>query len=102
MGAARAPTEELVHPRLVGPTRVALARIESLAPRRIVAPVEDALLSPTFIRIARKAQATTRAILHAADQKTTAPPLSVDDLVDDEESLTVSAVPVPSGPERLA
>jgi hypothetical protein len=63
----RAPTEDLVHPRLVGPLRVALARIESLAPRRVVAPVEDALLSPTFIRVARKAQETTRAALHLAD-----------------------------------
>jgi organic radical activating enzyme len=70
-----APTEYLVHPRLVGPVRVALAGIESLAPRRVVSPVEDALLSPTFIRVARKAQETTRAALHVADHRTaTTPP----------------------------
>ncbi len=67
-----APTEDLVHPRLVGIGRVSLARIESLAPRRVVAPVEDALLSPTFIRTVQKTQRTTRAALHLADRRTVA------------------------------
>ena len=64
-----APTEDLVHPRLVGPARLALARIESMVPRRVVRPVEDALLSPRFIRVARKTQETTRVALHVADHR---------------------------------
>ncbi len=65
----QAPTEDLVHPRLVGSLRVAMARVESTAPRRIVAPVEDALLSPTFIQVARRAQQATRTLLHVADRR---------------------------------
>lgn len=61
-----APTEELVHPHLVGRTRVAFAKVEAFTPRRIVASVENALLSETLIDVARKAQATTRAFLHLA------------------------------------
>jgi hypothetical protein len=50
------PTEDLIHPRLVGATRVALARAESLLPRTIMEPAEDALRSDTLIGLARKAQ----------------------------------------------
>lgn len=64
----QAPTEELVHPRLVGRLRVAMARAEAAVPRHVVAPLEDALLSPTLIRVARKAQQTTRTALHMTDQ----------------------------------
>jgi organic radical activating enzyme len=59
----RAPTEDLVHPQLVGRTRVALARAEALVPRRVVNRVETTLLSPTFIGAARKAQHATRVVL---------------------------------------
>jgi organic radical activating enzyme len=69
----RAPTEDLVHPRLVGPLRVTLARIESRTPRRLISTAEDALLSPTLIRFARKAQQVTRAVLRISDHNTPAP-----------------------------
>jgi organic radical activating enzyme len=65
-------TEELVHPRLVGRLRIAMARVEASTPRRIVAPVEDALLSPALINVARRAQSTTRSVLHRSDHKTAA------------------------------
>src|SRR5262249_60778245 len=51
------PTEDLVHPRLVGVTRVALARVESLLPRAVVEPAEQALKSSdTVIGLVRKVQ----------------------------------------------
>lgn len=51
------PTEDLVHPRLIGPTRVALARVESLLPRAVVEPAEQAMRSSdTLIGFARKVQ----------------------------------------------
>jgi hypothetical protein len=50
------PTEDLIHPRLVGTTRVALARAESLLPRTVMEPAEHALRSDTLIGLARKAQ----------------------------------------------
>lgn len=62
-----APTEELIHPRLVGPVRVALAKAEALVPRTITAPAEDALRSPSFVKVLRRAQATARAGLHIGD-----------------------------------
>jgi organic radical activating enzyme len=64
-----APTEELVHPRLVGSLRVALSRVEASTPRRIVAPVEDALLSPGLIKLVRRTQQATRTLLHRTDRK---------------------------------
>jgi organic radical activating enzyme len=50
------PTEDLIHPRLVGTTRLALARTESLLPRTVMEPAEQALRSDTLIRLARKMQ----------------------------------------------
>ena len=51
------PTEDLVHPRLIGATRVALARVESLLPRAVVEPAEQALKSSdTVIGLVRKVQ----------------------------------------------
>jgi organic radical activating enzyme len=64
-----ASTEDLVHPRLVGSARTALAKLEAVAPRRVVDAVEDALLSPRLLPIARTAQATIRAALHAVDRE---------------------------------
>jgi len=55
--AQRRPTEDLVHPRLVGAARVALARVESLLPRAVVEPAEQALKSSdTVIGLVRKVQ----------------------------------------------
>jgi organic radical activating enzyme len=39
------PTEDLVHPRLVGPARVALARAESLLPRAVADSTEQVMKS---------------------------------------------------------
>jgi len=51
------PTEDLVHPRLVGGTRVALARVESLLPRAVVEPAEHALKSSeAVVGFVRKVQ----------------------------------------------
>jgi hypothetical protein len=51
------PSEELVHPRLLGTTRVALARVESLLPRAVVEPAEQALRSSDrLIGLGRKVQ----------------------------------------------
>jgi hypothetical protein len=51
------PTEELIHPRLVGPARVALAKAESLIPRAVVEPAEQVLRSSgTLIGLGRKVQ----------------------------------------------
>ncbi len=63
----RVPTEELVHPRLVGRTRVMLAELESHVPRRVVGQVEQALLSPRFLRMMRAAQRASRRAVHALD-----------------------------------
>ena len=63
-----APTEDLVHPRLVGSVRMALAKLEAVTPRRVAGPLEDALLSPRLLSVARAAQATTRAVLHVVDR----------------------------------
>lgn len=66
-------TEDLVHPRLVGTGRVTLARIEALAPRRAVAPIEGALLSPNLVRAVQRVQQTSRAVLHVADSRNSSP-----------------------------
>jgi hypothetical protein len=51
------PTEDLVHPRLVGVTRVALARVESRLPRAVVEPAQQVLTSSdTLIGLRRKVQ----------------------------------------------
>jgi organic radical activating enzyme len=53
-----APTEELIHPRLTGTTRVTLARAESLIPRAAVDTAEHVIKSSgTLIGIFRKVQA---------------------------------------------
>ena len=69
-----APSEDLVQPMLTGSVRVTLAKAESLVPRRIVDPVELALLSPNLINLVRRTQATTRAGLHIGDNKKKAEP----------------------------
>src|SRR5215472_12271188 len=52
------PTEELIHPRLVGTTRVALAKAESLIPRAAVDTAEHVMKSSDpLIGLLRKAQA---------------------------------------------
>ena len=52
------PTEELIHPRLVGTTRVALAKAESLIPRTAVDTAEHVMKSSnTLIELLRKVQA---------------------------------------------
>ena len=52
------PTEELIHPRLVGTTRVALAKAESLIPRTAVDTAEQVMKSSdTLIGLLRKIQA---------------------------------------------
>jgi organic radical activating enzyme len=52
------PTEELIHPRLVGTTRVALAKAESLIPRTAVDSAEHVMKSSgPLIGLFRKAQA---------------------------------------------
>jgi hypothetical protein len=51
------PTEDLIHPRLVGTTRVTLARAESLLPRTVVEPAEQVIKSSdTLIGLLRKMQ----------------------------------------------
>jgi hypothetical protein len=51
------PTEDLIHPRLLGTTRVALARMESLLPRTVVEPAQQVLTSSdTLIGLRRKVQ----------------------------------------------
>jgi organic radical activating enzyme len=55
------PTEDLIHPRLVGTTRVALARAESLIPRTAMDTAEQVTRSSgTLIGLLRKAQAFNR------------------------------------------
>jgi len=52
------PTEELIHPRLVGVTRVALAKAESLVPRAAVDTAEHVMKSSeTLVGLLRKLQA---------------------------------------------
>jgi organic radical activating enzyme len=52
------PTEELIHPRLVGTTRVALAKAESLIPRTAVDTAEHVMKSSdTLVGFLRKVQA---------------------------------------------
>jgi hypothetical protein len=51
------PTEELIHPRLVGTTRLAIAKAESLLPRTVVDTAEHVMKSSTpLIGLLRKAQ----------------------------------------------
>jgi GTP 3',8-cyclase len=51
------PTEDLVHPRLVGTTRAALAKAESLLPRTVIEPAEQVLRSSdAIIELTRKVQ----------------------------------------------
>jgi organic radical activating enzyme len=51
------PTEDLVHPRLVGPARVALARAESLLPRAVTDSTEQVMKSSdAAIGLIRKVQ----------------------------------------------
>ena len=50
-------TEDLIHPRLVGTTRVALAKVESLLPRAVIEPAEQALRSSDAVtELTRKLQ----------------------------------------------
>jgi organic radical activating enzyme len=57
------PTEDLVHPRLVGTTRVALAKAESLIPRTALDTAEHAMKSSgPLIELLRKAQALNSSI----------------------------------------
>lgn len=58
-----APTEDLVHPRLVGSTRLGLARLEATTPRRILDSAENFLYSPGLLPIARAGQTAARAIV---------------------------------------
>ena len=52
------PTEELIHPRLVGVTRVALAKAESLVPRAAVDTAEHVMKSSdSLVGLLRKLQA---------------------------------------------
>jgi GTP 3',8-cyclase len=52
------PTEDLIHPRLVGTARLALARAESLLPRSVVDTAEHvARSSGPFVGLLRKVQA---------------------------------------------
>ena len=51
-------TEDLIHPRLVGPTRLALARAESLLPRTVVDTAEHVMKSSgPLVGLLRKVQA---------------------------------------------
>jgi organic radical activating enzyme len=51
-------TEDLIHPRLVGTTRLALARVESLLPRTVVETAEHVMRSSDpLIGLLRKVQA---------------------------------------------
>jgi organic radical activating enzyme len=57
------PTEELIHPRLVGTTRVALAKAESLIPRTALDAAEHAMKSSDpLIGLLRKAQALNNSL----------------------------------------
>lgn len=58
-----APTEDLVHPRLVGSARLGLAGLEAATPRRILDSAENSLYSPGLLPIARAAQTTVRAMV---------------------------------------
>lgn len=52
------PTEDLIHPRLVGTTRVAMARVESLLPRTVVDTAEHVMRSSEpLVGLLRKVQA---------------------------------------------
>jgi len=52
------PTEDLIHPRLVGTTRLALARAESLLPRTVVDTAEHVMRSSDpLVGLLRKVQA---------------------------------------------
>jgi organic radical activating enzyme len=52
------PTEDLIHPRLVGTTRLALARVESLLPKTVVDTAEHVMRSSDpLIGLLRKVQA---------------------------------------------
>lgn len=56
--AQRRPTEDLVHPRLVGRTRLALAKVESLLPRTAVETAEHLMRSSgPLTGLLRKVQA---------------------------------------------
>jgi cyclic pyranopterin phosphate synthase len=61
-----APTEDLIHPRLVGSARLGFARLEAATPRRILDSAENALYSDSLLPIARAAQSTGRALLRGA------------------------------------
>jgi organic radical activating enzyme len=55
--AQRRPTEDLVHPRLIGPARIAFARAESRLPRAVVEPAQQVLTSSdTLVGLRRKVQ----------------------------------------------
>jgi len=57
------PTEDLIHPRLVGPTRVALAKAESLIPRTALDTAEHVMKSSApLVGLLRKAQALNSSI----------------------------------------
>ena len=52
------PTEDLIHPRLVGTTRLALARVESFLPRTVVETAERVMRSSDpLVGLLRKVQA---------------------------------------------
>jgi len=68
------PTEQMIHPRLVGPARVALARAESLLPRAIVEPAEQALRSDTLIGLARKFQSLNSNAFQVGQHRSPAQP----------------------------
>jgi len=52
------PTEDLVHPRLVGTPRLALARVESLLPRTVVGTADHVMRSSdSLVGLLRKVQA---------------------------------------------
>jgi len=62
------PTEDLVHPRLVGPARVALARAESLLPRAVFEPAEHAArASGAAIDLTRKVQRLNSSLSRGSD-----------------------------------
>jgi hypothetical protein len=57
------PTEDLIHPRLVGTTRVALAKAESLIPRTALDAAEHAMKSSdTLVGLLRKVQALNNSL----------------------------------------
>jgi organic radical activating enzyme len=94
-----APTEELVHPRLVGRSRVILAELESHIPRRLVGEVEQALLSPRFLRMMRAVQQASRTTLHALDRADDAP-AHAEVGVEEAEPTPASGVGVQMGATR--